>query len=178
MVHRVIVPDPDFPKEYAILLTDKRSIFVRLEKTRSKFLLEGEMRYGTALITDVPVPTLEDYSQTDLDSLAGKTLNFAIPHKAVVSLAMKKEVPAFRYRDLWIWLTMRRQKEVFQVYRFEMTWLKTGEQQARLALYLVPLGAYFKPRRQSQTRATILREYAQDVLGSYEQLLPHGTIFA
>lgn len=39
LVHRVIVPDKDYPKEYAILVTDQGSIFIRLEKTRSSFVL-------------------------------------------------------------------------------------------------------------------------------------------
>jgi len=51
LVHRVIMPDKDYPKEYAILVTDRRSIFIRQEKTRSSFVLRGEMRYGTAMVT-------------------------------------------------------------------------------------------------------------------------------
>jgi hypothetical protein len=43
LVHRFIVPDEGYPKEYAILVTDRRSIFIRQEKTRSSFVLRGEM---------------------------------------------------------------------------------------------------------------------------------------
>src|SRR5207245_1384402 len=59
LVHRVIMPDKDYPKEYAILLTDRRSIFILQRKTRSSFVLRGEMRYGTALVSDVQPKTLE-----------------------------------------------------------------------------------------------------------------------
>src|SRR2546422_8606402 len=79
VVHRVIVPDKDYPKESAILVTDRRSIFIRQDKTRSSFVLRGEMRYGTALVTDVQPMTLEDYEQTSLESLAADASNIAIP---------------------------------------------------------------------------------------------------
>jgi hypothetical protein len=171
MIHRVIVPDVEFPKEYAILLTNRRSIFIRQEKTRSKFLLTGEMRYGTALITDVPIPRLEDYAQTSLESLAADPLNLAVPHYSVISLVLKKELPTFRYRDFWIWLTMRTQKEIFQVYHFEMTH-RQDSSQVLLRFYMVPLGAWFKPKRQTQTREAILREYAEEGLRVYQRVLP------
>ena len=60
LIHRVIVPNKEYPKECAILVTDRRSIFIRQKKTRSSFVLRGEMRYGTALVTDVIPKTLED----------------------------------------------------------------------------------------------------------------------
>src|SRR5436305_15156402 len=83
LVHRVIVPDKDYPKEYAILVTDRRSIFIRQKKTRSSFVLRGEMRYGTALVTDVQPKTLEDYEHTSLVFLAADASNIAVPHDAV-----------------------------------------------------------------------------------------------
>ena len=70
LIHRVIVPESDYPKEYAILVTDRRSIFIRQAKTRSSFVLRQEMRFGTALVTDVTPKTLEDYDQTNLDRLS------------------------------------------------------------------------------------------------------------
>jgi hypothetical protein len=176
LIHRVIAPDEKSPKEYAILLTDRRSLFIRLNKSRSDFVLRGEIRYGTALVTDVIPKTLEDYEQTSLESLTRDPANLSIPYEAVVSLVMKKEVPGFRARDFFIWLTMRRQGEVFQVYNFEMTYQKSPDQRTQLRFYMVPLGAYFKPRRQTQTRVTILREYALDGLHTFQGLLPAGVV--
>src|SRR5437879_11906440 len=80
LVHRVIVPDKDYPKEYAILVTDRRSIFIRQKKTRSSFVLRGEMRYGTAMVTDVQPKTLEDYEQTNLKALATDAPSLGLPH--------------------------------------------------------------------------------------------------
>src|SRR5438128_10535276 len=105
LVHRVIVPDKDYPKEYAILLTDRRSIFILQRKTRSSFVLRGEMRYGTALVTDVQPKTLEDYENASLESLAVEPANIAVPHDAVISLLMSNGEPNVRLQDIFIWLT-------------------------------------------------------------------------
>jgi len=176
LVHRVIVPDKDYPKEYAILVTDRRSIFIRQKKTRSSFVLRGEMRYGTALVTDVQPKTLEDYEKTSLKSLATDASNIAIPHDTVISLVMTKGEPNFRLQDLFIWLTMRRQGHKFNVYDFEMNYRDSGNQETKLRFYMVPLGVYFKPRRQTQTRETILREYAMDALQIFQKVLRNRII--
>ena len=176
LVHRVIMPDKDYPKEYALLITDRRSIFIRQEKTRSSFVLRGEMRYGTAMVTDVQPKTLEDYEQTSLESLAADGSNIAVPHKAVISLVMTKGEPNFRLKDLFIWLTMRRQGHKFHVYDFEMNYRDNANLETGIRFYMVPLGVYFKPRRQTQTRETILREYAMDALQIFQRVLPNRII--
>src|SRR5712664_3196943 len=84
IIHRVIVPDEEYPKEFAILVTDRRSIFLRLEKTRSSFVLRGEMRYGTALVTDVSPKSLEDYERISLESLTADSANFSVSHESLV----------------------------------------------------------------------------------------------
>jgi hypothetical protein len=172
LIHRVIVPDADYPKEYAVLVTDSRSIFIRQRKTRSSFLLRGEIRYGTALVTDVQPKTLEDYEGTGVESLAADSSNVTIPHTSVTSLVMTEGEPKFRLQDLWVWLTMKRQGHEFRVYDFEMSYTDGANHETTLRFYAVPLGVYFKPRRQSQTRKTILRDYALDVLQTFRRVLP------
>src|SRR5437660_11529184 len=176
LVHRVIVPDKDYPKEYAILVTDRRSIFIRQKKTRSSFVLRGEMRYGTALVTDVQPKILEDYETTSSESLAADASNIAVPHDAVISLVVTKGEPKFRLRDFFVWLTMRRQGHKFHVYDFEVKYRDKANMETGIRFYMVPLGAYFKPRRQTQTRETILREYAMDALQIFQRLLPNRII--
>jgi hypothetical protein len=172
LIHRAIVPDKEYPKEYAILVTGGRSIFIRQEKTRGSFVLRGEMRFGTALVTDVIPKTLEDYEQTSLESLTGDSANLTIPHEAVISLVMRKEEQKFRVYDFFIWLTMRRQGNRFQVYDFEMNYRQGPNRETGIRFYMVPLGAYFKPRRQTRSRETILREYAMDALEVFQKVLP------
>jgi hypothetical protein len=101
LIHRLIMPDVKCPREYAILVTDRRSIFIRLERTRSSFVLRGEMRYGT-----------------------------------------------------------------------EMNYRRTPNHETAMKFYLVPLGAYFKPRRQTKSREKILREYALDALKAFREAVP------
>ena len=137
-------------------------------------MLRGEMRYGTALVTDVMPKTLEDYEQTSLESLTADSANFTVPHEALASLVMRKEEPKFRARDFFVWLTMRRQGEIFQVYDFEMNYRQSPDGETGIRFYLVPLGAYFKPRRQTKSRETILREYAMDALEIFQKVLPAG----
>ena len=172
LIHRVLIPDEDYPKEYAILVTDKQSVFVRQPRTRSGFVLRGEMKFGTALVTDVVPKTLEAYEQTSLESLATDTANLVVPHQALTSFAMKTDKVKFRLMDFFQWLTMRMQKEIFQVYNFEMKLQQGAAQATGINFYAVPIGAYFKPRRETQTRETILREYATEILEIYRKVLP------
>ncbi len=172
LIHRVIVPDKECPKEYAILVTDRQSIFIRQKKTRRSFVLRYEMRIGTALVTDVTPKTLEDYEQTSLESLTADSTNLTVPHEAVISLAMKADEHKRRRRDFLLWLTMRRQGETFQVYNFGMNYRQKPNNETVIKFYMVPLGAYFKPRRQTQTRETILREYAMEALEIFQRVLP------
>ncbi len=171
MIHRVIMPDVDYPKEYAILITDRRSIFILQPKTRNSFALRGELKWGTALVTDVVPKTLQDYENTSLEALSGEQANLVVPHGSVVSLAMNADKPAFRKYEFWVKWTMKIQKEIFQVYNFEMKYRKASGETSRIRFYAVPLGAYFKPRRQTQTRESILRDYADDILETFRKVL-------
>lgn len=130
------------------------------------------MKFGTALVTDVIPKTLEDYEQINVEALAANNANFTVPHKDVTSLILRKEEPEFRAREFFVWLTMRRQGHRFQVYDFAMNYRQNSTAEAGIKFYMVPLGAYFKPRRQSQTREAILREYAMDALGTFQKVLP------
>ena len=172
LIHRVIVPDEKYPTEYSVLVTDSRSVFIRQKKTRSSYWLRGEMKFGTALVTDVIPKTLEDYEEASLGSLAADPANITVPHEAVVSLVMGKEEPEFRAREFFVWLTMRRQGHRFQVYNFQMKYQHSQKLEPLIKFYMVPLGAYFKPERQTKSRETILREYATDALGIFQKVLP------
>ena len=139
-------------------------------------MLRGEMKYGTALVTDAIPKTLEDYEETRLESLTADSQNLTVPHEAVVSLVMRKEEPEYRVRDFFIWLTMRRQGEKFQVYDFEINYRQSPNRETGIRFYLVPLGVYFKPRRQTKNRGTILRDYAMDALEVFQKVLPAAII--
>jgi hypothetical protein len=138
MIHRDIVPDEECPREYAVLLTERRSIFIRQQRTRRGFVLRGEMRYGTALVTDAIPKTLEDYDRTSLETLTADSENITVPHEDVISLAMRREELRFRVRDFIIWLTMRRQGEIFQVFDFEMSYRPSPDERRGLGFTWFP----------------------------------------
>ena len=176
LIHRVIIPDKKYPTEYSVLVTDSRSVFIRQKKSRSSYWLRGEMKFGTALVTDVIPETLEDFEQTSLESLTSNPVNISVPHEAVVSLLMGKEEPEFRAREFFVWLTMRRQGHRFQVYNFEMKYRQSPNAEPLIKFYMVPLGAYFKPERQTKSREAILREYAIEALEMFQKVLPAGIV--
>lgn len=176
LIHRVLVQDEDYPKEYAILVSDRRSIFIRQKKTRSGFTLRGEMKYGTALVTDVIRKNLTDYEHTSTDSLSNDNANVTVLHEAVVSLELGKDAQKPGVLDFFVRLTMRMQKEEFQVYNIEMKYLTKPNQTEMIKFYMVPLGEYFKPKRSTQTRETILKEYALENLEIFRKVLPDKII--
>ncbi|MCJ7488642.1 MAG: hypothetical protein MUO87_00640 [Thermoplasmata archaeon] len=71
------------PKDYGILLTDRRIFFV-LEKA-SKTALLGAI--GDALLTDKKVV---DYPSEDLEKLASDSKNIVVHHHDIESIRMKK----------------------------------------------------------------------------------------
>src|SRR2546430_17046462 len=130
------------------------------------------MRIGTGLVTDVIPKALDDFEQTSPESLMADDSNLTGPHEAVISLAMRTEEHERRKRDLFLWLTMRRQGEVFQVYNFEMKYRLDPDRDAMIKFYMVPLGAYFKPRRQTQSRKRSYENTQRTRLRSFKGSFP------
>jgi hypothetical protein len=67
---------------------------------------------------------------------------------------------------------MKMQKETFQVYHADLSYRRGSGEEFTIRLHMVPLGAYFKPKRQVTTRENILREYAEEGFQLYRSLLP------
>ena len=176
LIHRVLVQDEDYPKEYTILVSDLRSIFIRQEKTRSSFTLRGEIKYGTALVTDVAPKTVIDYENSSTDSLSNDNANITVPHEAIISLELGKDAQKPGVLDFFVRLTMKMQKEEFQVYNIKMKYLTKPNQTEMIKFYMVPLGKYFKPKRSTQTREAILKEYALENLEIFRKVLPNRII--
>jgi hypothetical protein len=170
LIHRVLVPDKECPKEYALLVTDRRTIFLRQEKTRKSFWLRGEMKWGTALVTDVMPKTLEDYGNSTLEALVENKENLEVPHDSVTELQLKRGDPSHGQTEFF-WLSLR-QKQV-PVFDFTMKFRDSNHGGREISFYMVPLGMYFKPRRLVKTRETILREYAMDALRLFQEVLPN-----
>jgi hypothetical protein len=67
---------------------------------------------------------------------------------------------------------MKRQGHKFQVYDFEMEYHNSPNSETMIKFYMVPLGMYFKPKRQTETRQAILKEYAVEALDTFQKVLP------
>src|SRR2546427_9019832 len=116
--------------------------------------------------------SLEDYEQTSLESLTADPANLTIPHNTVTSLEMRKGDRKLHWYDFMMWLQMRKTGHKFQVYEFVLNYKDSANLDVGINFYMVPLGAYFKPRRETQSRDTILREYAIDALETFQKVLP------
>jgi hypothetical protein len=66
--------------------------------------------------------------------------------------------------------------EMFQVYNFEMIYRRKPSHETAMKFYLVPLGAYFKPGRQTKGREIILRESALDALETFRMAIPFDVV--
>src|SRR2546426_12247893 len=99
LIPRLFVQGKWGPKEYALLVTDHRSILV-LEK-ESKAGIAGALggAAGALIAQGLAKERSFDYNQADLQSLALDSKNLTIPHEAIQVLQLKKTLigPIFRF---------------------------------------------------------------------------------
>jgi hypothetical protein len=82
------------PKEYALMLTDQRLIFV-LEHA-SKAAIVGVL--GDRLLSDrKPV----DYEDEDLERLAADTSNVVVPHSSIQSIAIERGFSSYTMSSMY-----------------------------------------------------------------------------
>jgi len=132
------------------------------------------MKWGTALVTDVVPKRLEDYDHLSVESLVADRDNLSVAHDSVIELRVSRGDPS-RGQAEFFWLSMSRRP--VPVHNFTMKYRDhTSSNDREIRFYLVPLGMYFKPRRMTQTRETILREYARDAAEIFQAVLPARVI--
>lgn len=154
LIHRVMVPDSDYPKEYAILVTDKHLVLIRQKKVRRTFALRGEMRWGSEISSPVVAKTLKDYEGQSVESLSSDPNNISINNDSIAEMSLAPG--EHRYR----------------VHHVNLTFNSVSEKP--LTLYLVPLGTYTKPLRAKQSREEIMRNYAVESFKVLQSVLPPG----
>lgn len=80
------------PKEYSVLLTDQRTIFV-LEKSSKAlvgFMLGGVI--GAAIAESVATRRVIDFENMPVENLVMDPKNLAVPHGSIQRLVMKRKV--------------------------------------------------------------------------------------
>lgn len=88
LIPKVMMSGALGPKEYGVVLTDQRTIFV-LEKA-SKAMLVGVL--GDALLTEKKIV---DYENVDLDGLAAGEKNIVITHSSIQQMRIKKGLSSY-----------------------------------------------------------------------------------
>lgn len=149
LVHRVLTAHRGL-REYAILITERRSVFILQKQSRNVFLLRTEIVSGAWGKTVLQPKTLEDYSTAAIGSLESEPENFSIMHDSVTKLIIG--IGGF-----------------FPVYHFSLSYAVDGRHESQV-IYAVPLATYETVRVQ-RPREVVLHDYAESIFKLYRQVL-------
>jgi hypothetical protein len=157
LIPKVVVTSRMGPKEYALLVTNARSILV-LEKD-SKAGLAGMAGgvIGSAIAQAAATRKTFDYEKGDLQWFAANPKNLIIPHQAMEKIKMKK---AF----------------LNPVYRMQVHYRTAVNDRKKINAFLRPPGELVSQQKaQGLGRGQIHLDYARKVQEVYRQVLspPH-----
>ncbi len=152
VVPHIVVAGALGPKEYGILLTDERAIFV-LERA-SKAGLAGALggAVGAAVAGGLADRKYVDYEHEDPERLASDPDNITVPHRAIQSLQMKKTLGS-------------------HVLRLE--YLRPDGKSKKIAAQVVPTRELFRQGKETGIRPKqVSADYARKVQEAFRQALP------
>ncbi len=90
VVPHVVVAGALGPREYGILLTDERTIFVLESSSKAGLGAALGGAVGAAVAGGLATRKYVDYEREDPERLAADENNFAVPHRAIQNLQIKK----------------------------------------------------------------------------------------
>ena len=154
LIPRVTVQGSLGPKQYAVLVTDKRSIFV-LESS-SKAGVAGALggAIGAAVAHAATSRRTFDYENSDPDVLATDPKNFVILHQQLERIEMKKGV-------------------IGPVFRFNVEYRTEEGKGKKVKSQLIPPNELWKQRKQEGVKGGVVyRDYASKVQEVYQRALP------
>jgi hypothetical protein len=98
LVPRVVVTGAMGPRDYGLLLTDRRSIFVL--ETSPKVLVGAVLggAFGAAVAQSVASRAAVDYHRATPDDLARRPKSIVVPHDSIVRLALRRKLGGHRLR--------------------------------------------------------------------------------
>lgn len=139
------------PKEYGVLLTDQRAIFV-LEKA-SKAAVLGAL--GDALLGDKKVV---DYGNESLDALASDDKNVVVPYAGIQKLHMKKGFSSYTMSS---------------IYTLLIDYMDYSNTPRSLKAFLQPSQEQVKKKKAEGMNAkAATEEYARNAKKAFEQAMP------
>ncbi len=154
LIPRVILQRLLGPKEYALLVTDRRSIFVHevVSETGTGRVL-GEA-IGAAVVQAPTSGRTSAYEQPDPDILATDPKNFVIPHEWLERIEMKKSIMG-------------------PLYRFNIEYMTRSGKVKKVKGRLVPPAEMSRRRKQEGTeRMMLYHDYARKFQEVYDRALP------
>ncbi len=152
VVPRVVVAGALGPREYGILLTDERTIFVLESASKAGLgaVLGGAV--GAAVAGGLATRKYVDYEHEDLERLASDEANIAVPHQAIRSLEIKKTLGSHVLR---------------------MEYVRADGKSKKIAAQIVPNQELFRQGKSTGLRAKeVSEDYARKVQDAFRQALP------
>ncbi len=152
LVPRVIVGGAMGPKEYGVLLTNQRTIFVL--ETASKAGIGAALggAIGAAIAQAATTRRYVDYESANPDALASDSKNIVVPHTALARIALRRK---------------------FGTYRLRLEYATPqGKRKKILAMVVPPTRAVKANKARGMGRKQTLAEYARTVQQAYQRALP------
>lgn len=94
LIPRVVVSGAMGPKEYGLVLTDRRAIFVLESASKAGLGAALGGAIGAAIAQGVAEKRFVDYDRADPDELAGEPKNLVVPYEALEEVRLKHSLGA------------------------------------------------------------------------------------
>lgn len=152
LIPRVVVAGAMGPRDYALLLTSSRSIFVLENASKAGIgaVLGGAI--GAAVAEAMSERKCTDYGQADPSVLAADEKNVCIPHSSVKGLELKKKWSGYHIR-------------------FDYT-DASGKDRKVVGALAMPDGLATRKKAEGVKPAAALEEYAKMALKAVEMAMP------
>jgi hypothetical protein len=150
LIPRVMMKGAMGPKDYGLLITDRRSLFV-LEKA-SKAALLGVL--GDALLSDKKT---FDYSSEDIERLALDQHNTVVPHESIQKLHLKKGFSSYTMSSGYVLL---------------VDFTDNSGKTRSVKAFLTPTNEFLAAKKgEGMDKKTAAEEYAKSARRAFEQAL-------
>ncbi len=153
LIPRIILQRPQGPKNYAVLVTDRRSIFIREVTRKSRSGAVSGESVGRLVSSADASREFFDYEQSDPDLLATDPKNFVILHEWLERIVVKKNM-------------------IGSLYRFNIEYLTEDGKGKRVKGSLVPPSEPSSQEQDKMARKLAFHDYARKVQEVYRNALP------
>ena len=155
LIPRVVMKGAMGPKEYGVLLTDQRALFV-LENA-SKAALLGAL--GDALLGD---KRAVDYQSESIDGLAADERNVVVPYSGIQKLHLKKGFSSYT---------------MCTMYTLLIDYTDANDKSRSIKAFLQPSQEQMQKKKADGLKAkAATEEYARNARKAMEQAMPPGAL--